>query len=465
MKDKLLKYVEEINEPFQQAAQDIWENPELGMQEFYAADRLVKLLEDNGFSVEKGAAGLPTAFVAEYGEGRPVIGFSAEFDALPGLSQRNDVTVKEPVVPMGPGHGCGHNLLSTGGMQAAVALKKLMEEKHLKGTLKVFGTPAEEICIGKPFMARAGLFEGLDAVVDWHPGAANFTHSSRNNAYFNVKYYFTGKAAHGNAPWRGVSALDSAMLMGHSLEIIREHIEPGAEGSESTLNYAFPDCGNAYPVVVPDRAAIWVVGRFETAEICSSVIAKVRKAAEGCALATGTTVEEEFITATHEMIPNRVISEKMNENFRYIGPPPADEEDQETIKAIQRELGYDDTGFSGVIEEVREAHIPVTDSSEYSWNAPLGIAQAAIVPQLEMAGHNWMMTRMAGSSAGMKARATAAKLLAITAYDLLTDEKLLADAREEWQQRMGGRTYQTLIPEGVEPDPDTNKDIMEKFRR
>ena len=213
----LIDCIEENKEVFCEASKAIWSNPELAMQEHFAVETLTGLLENSGFRVEKGVAGMPTAFVAEYGEGRPVIGFSAEFDALPGLSQKNDSNFHDPVKEGAPGHGCGHNLLSIGGVQAAVALKKLMEEKDIKGTIRLFGTPAEEICVGKPFMAKAGLFEGLDAVVDWHPAHTNTSGYRDCLAYFNIKYHFKGKAAHGNAPWRGVSALDSAMLMAHAI--------------------------------------------------------------------------------------------------------------------------------------------------------------------------------------------------------------------------------------------------------
>ena len=460
----LIDCIEDNKEVFCEASKAIWSNPELAMQENFAVETLTGLLENSGFRVEKGVAGIPTAFVAEYGEGRPVIGFSAEFDALPGLSQKNDSNFHDPVKEGAPGHGCGHNLLSIGGVQAAVALKKLMEEKDIKGTIRLFGTPAEEICVGKPFMAKAGLFEGLDAVVDWHPAHTNTSGYRDCLAYFNIKYHFKGKAAHGNAPWRGVSALDSAMLMAHAIEIMREHVDPGSKEAPTTINYAFPDCGNAYPVVVPDRADIWIVGRFNSAALLKDVLEKVRKAAEGCALATGTTVEEEFTTATHNMIPNKTISEDIYENFQIVGAPAYTEKDQADAKEIQKSMGCDVTGYDGFLEPLRESSQPVTDASEYSWFAPLGFFNVALSPSVECSGHNWAVCRLAGSETGMKVAVTASKVLALTAYDLMTDPELLKKAQEENLQRLGGQTYESMIPEGVEPDLDTNRDIMEKFR-
>lgn len=390
-KKKILTFIEENNKTFCDSALDIWNHPELGLQEFYAFDRLTRILEESGFTVERGAAGIPTAFVATYGEGKPVIGFGSEFDALPGLSQKKDVNVKEPIIEGGPGHGCGHNLLSSGGIQAAVAVKNFMAENHIKGTLKVFGTPAEEICVGKPFMARAGLFKGLDAVLDWHPAHRNAAYAVRCNAYFNVKYHFAGKSAHGNAPWKGVSALDSAM-------------------------------------------------------------------------AIGTTVKEEFITATHDMIENHTLAEAGHKNYLFVGPPRITEEDNENVKEIQKALGFAPTGYSKEIVGGGLSRSPVTDSSEYSWHAPLGFFEASLVPEFRMMGHNWMMVRCAGSHMGIAAMTTASKVIALTAYDLLTDSALLETAQKEFRERLNGRVYETLIPEDCELDLNTNKEMMDKFR-
>ncbi len=462
-KQWLIEWIDKNKEEFCKASIAIWNKPELAMQEHFAVSTLTELLEKNGFRVTRNAAGMPTAFVAEYGEGSPVIGFSAEFDALPGLSQKNDSNFHDPIKEGAPGHGCGHSLLAVGGVQAATALKNFMEENNIKGTIKLFGTPAEEICVGKPFMAKAGLFEGLDAVVDWHPGSTNTSGYRDCLAYFNVKYHFKGKASHGNAPWRGVSALDSAMLMGHAIEIMREHVDPGTEAAPTTINYAFPDCGNAYPVVVPDRSDIWIVGRFNNAALLKDVQERVRKAAEGCALATGTTVEEEFITATHNMIPNKTIAEAIYENFRIVGAPDYSEKDQEDAKEIQKAMGCDATGYDGKLDPVKPGSQPVTDASEYSWFAPLGFLNVALSPSVECSGHNWTVCRMAGSETGMKVVVTASKVLALTAYDLMTDPELLKKAQEENKERLHGQTYESMIPDGVEPDLDTNKDIMEKF--
>ena len=220
-----------------------------------------------------------------------------------------------------PGHGCGHNLLGVGAVGAAVALAHLMKKHKLPGTIKVLGTPAEEICAGKPFMASAGLFKGFDAIIDWHPYFLNQVLYDTCNAYFNVKYHFQGRTAHGNSPWEGRSALDAAILMGHAIELMREHIPPGEPTAANTINYTFSDVGPEYPNVVPDRSTLWCVGRFQTSAQMEPVLAQLKKCAEGAALATETKVIQEFITATHEKIPNAVLSGVMHRNLVALGTP------------------------------------------------------------------------------------------------------------------------------------------------
>lgn len=211
---------------------------------------------------------------------------------------------------------------------------------------------------------------------------------------------------------------------------------PGPEEGHSTLNYAFPDCNNAYPVVVPDRADLWVVGRFYKAELLEDVLRRVRNAVEGCAKATGTHVREEFITATHNMIPNKSIGEAMASNFEIVGVPPYSEKEQQDAREIQEAMGCAVTGYSGVIDPISPGMQPVTDASEYSWFAPIGFANVALSPSAECAAHNWAVTRLAGSENGMKTAVTAAKVLSLTAYDLLTDEELLRKAQEEHKQKL-----------------------------
>lgn len=461
----IVQWIEENKEQYLNIAQQLWDHPELSMQEYIASNTLAALLEKNGFLVERGVAGIPTAFVAIYGHGSPVIGFSSEYDALPSLSQKIDCNAKAPVTPGAPGQGCGHNLLSVTGILGATALKNFMKENKLEGTIKVFGTPAEELCIGKPFMAREGVFLGVDAFLDWHPAFLHRAGACSTNAYFNLKYHFKGKTAHGNSPWFGRSTLDAGMLMGHAIEMLREHIRPGNEDAASTINYAFPDVGNSFPNVVPDKTTVWCIGRFKNAELAAEVISRVDKCAEGAATATETTVEREFITATHDMIPNLVMSNAVDENLRWIGVPGYTEEEDWAAKDVQKNMGIPETGFPKKILPVALGSMPVTDSSEYSWFAPLALLNLALVPSLETGWHNWAATKFSGSSVGMKLIDTAAKILASTGYDLLTKPEIIAEAKEEHKDRLGGKSYKSLLSEDAKPDLGINRDIMEKFKK
>lgn len=464
IKEELLQWIENNKERFSQTVDALWEKPEIGMEEYNSSKLLIELLNEYGFQVESGVAGMPTAFIATYGSGKPVIGFSSEYDALPGLSQKKESNVHEPIVPGGPGHGCGHNLLSTGGIFGAAALKAIIEKYELQGTIKVFGTPAEELCIGKPYMAREGLFKGVDAFIDWHPFFWNSSGAYDSNAYFNIKYHFKGKTAHGNAPWYGRSTLDAGMLMGHALELLREHIKPGTPDSATTLNYAFPDVGNAFPNVVPDRTTLWCIGRMKDAETVADVIERVNKCAEGAALCTGTTVEREIITATHDLIPNLRLSKALDENFRWIGAPEYSEKEQEMAKEIQRTMGVKETNFSREIKPAELAGMPVTDASEYSWFAPIALFNVAVTPTSEMGWHNWVVAKFVGSSIGKKALTTAAKVISTTAYDLLTKPEIIQEAKEEHRERLEGQVYKSLLSDDAKPDLTLNKSAMDPFR-
>ena len=232
-----------------------------------------------------------------------------------------------------------------GGAGAAAALAHLMKKHRLSGTIKVLGTPAEEICAGKPFMAAAGLFKGFDAIIDWHPYFLNQVLYDTCNAYFNVKYHFQGRTAHGNSPWEGRSALDAAVLTGHAIELMREHLPPGEPTAANTINYTFSDVGPEYPNVVPDRSILWCVGRFQTSVQMEPVLAQLKKCAEGAALATETRVAQEFITATHEKIPNAVLAGVMHRNLAALGAPAYSPAEEKFARDLQRSYGSPASGM------------------------------------------------------------------------------------------------------------------------
>jgi aminobenzoyl-glutamate utilization protein B len=454
-------WLEDNKQEFINCALSLFDNPELGMQEFMASRKLAGIAAKHGFIVESGVAGMPTAFVATYGGGKPVIGFSAEYDCLPGLSQKV-IPRKEPVQEGAPGHGCGHCLIGAAALAASVALRYAAEHFGLNCTVKLFGTPAEEICIAKAFMARAGLFNGLDAVLDWHPSFSESLVGRASNAYFNKYYHFRGETAHGNSPWNGRSALDAAVLMGHAAEMLREHVKPGPESRPNTFNYTFSDVGPEFPVVVPDRSTIWFVGRFTTTEIMKDFMGRLDKCAEGAALATGTTVRSELSTAIHEKIPNETLGQLLNESFLAVGPMYVSEEEQSFAREVQKNAGWEPVGIEQTPLPPCTKDTGVSDISEYSWVAPTASFRPGI-----LAGplHHWTVTAIVGSPIGQRSVGYAAKILAGAAVSLIGKPDVLAAAWEEQRARLKGRPYKTLIPEDIKPPLEANRQIMEKYGR
>jgi len=471
-KQQILSWVDDHLDSFFEYAKAIWSYAELSGEEYKSSSLFIRVLKENGFDVEENVAGMPTAFIGRWGSGKPVIGFSCEYDALPGLSQQvldiNAEPEKKPVVEDAPGHGCGHCLLGTGAIMAAVAVKEWLSKEGKDGTLIVYGTPGEELCVGKSFMAREGLYENVDAIIDWHPWNYNNAGYDRMNAYFNIKYHFRGWTAHGNAPWNGRSALDSALLMAHALEMLREHMPPGITTPEkaagaNTMNYTFSDCGPEYPNVVPDRATLWVIGRFVNSDQMRGVIERIHKCAEGAAIATGTKWEMEFVTATHEKIPNKVLATVLYDNWQEIGTPQFSEAEQNYARALQRQMNVPETGIDTEIIPFEEGDCVVCDTSEYSWFTPFTTIWVNMLPA-GFGWHNWQVAGTACSPIGKKSMVTAVKILATSCVDLVKNPEILGDAKKELEERLAGRAYKSLIPDDVTPPITINKKTMEKYR-
>ncbi|MGI6730641.1 MAG: amidohydrolase [Anaerovoracaceae bacterium] len=464
IKDFLVKWNEENTADFYEAALKIWETPELSMQEHKSTAVLIDLLEKSGFTVEKGVAGMPTAFIASYGSGRPVIGINAECDALPGLSQDPAELVKKPITAGAPGHGCGHNLLGTGGVKAAIAIKQAIDKYGLQGTVKILGTPAEELCLGKPFMGKAGCYDGFDAILDWHPWSYNKANYDSCCAYFSVKYHFKGRTSHGNSPWHGRSALDAAILQSHGVEMLREHIYPGCPpDAANTINFTFESTGPEFPSVVPDTTTAWYIGRFVTTEDAQDALERVTKCAKGAAMATDTEVEVELITATNHKIPNKVLAEVVHNNLQLVGPPKFTEEEQAKAKKIQKEIGAAETGLATEIMPFEGGYTVVCDTSEFSWNAPYASPWIAMGPE-NTGWHHWGIVSCAADTMGQKSMDTAAKVISLTAIELMSDPETLAKAQEEFKERLGGKTYKCLLPEDYEPPVNLNAEVMSKYK-
>jgi aminobenzoyl-glutamate utilization protein B len=426
----------------------IWEYAELGYQEEKSSALLQRELQAAGFRVQSGVAGEPTAFVASYGQGQPVVGILGEFDALPGLSQ--DATpVRKPVVAEAPGHACGHNLLGTGAALAAVALKEYIARNKIPGTLRYYGTPAEEGGDGKVYMIRAGLFHDVDTVLHWHPGDANAVFNGGMLAVNTARFQFRGVAAHAAAgPDRGRSALDAIMLMGNGIEFMREHIP-----SNSRVHYIITN-GGAAPNIVPDLAEMYLYARNPSSVVLNNVWSRILKIAQGAALMTETSLEVKDIGGDTNVVPNDVLAKVAQRDLEEIGGFDYTPEERQFAEELQKSLP---PGEAGKLDSTA-AVLPLgtrpgqasTDAGDVSWNVPtIGFRAATFVPGV--VAHTWQAAATSGMSIGHKGMVVAAKALAITGADLFTDAQLIADAKAEFRRQLNGNTYQSVIPEFQKP--------------
>ena len=428
-------------------ADSIWTYAETSLQEHRSAAVLAKALEENGFRVERGVAGMPTAFVATYGSGRPVIGVLAEFDALPGLSQKAEPT-KVPRIPGAAGHGCGHNLFGAASVSAAIAAKEAMVKHGLKGTIKLFGSPAEETVIGKVFMARDGVFDSLDAVLDWHPSDSTRADYGSSLAMNSFQVTFFGKTAHGAGdPWKGRSALDAVELMDTGVNFYREHIKPTAR-----IHYVITDGGRA-PNVVPDRAQVWYYVRDVKRTGVEEMYERLQDIAKGAALMTGTTYEVNLITGVHELLGNEAGARIIDTNLRLVGPPEYTPKETEFARRVQKEAGVEEKGMHtevGSLDDGARGSRGSTDVAEVSWLAPTARLRVATAP-IGVPWHSWAVVAPGGMEIGHKGMVVAAKTLALSAIDLLTQPKLLAKMQKEWQQKTADKPYRSPIPKDKKP--------------
>ena len=434
------------------------------MQEFKSSALLIETLEEEGFKVERNVAGMPTCFIATWGEGKPVIGVLGEFDALPMLSQKGRVPRQDPIIKGAPGHGCGHNMMGTAGVATVTAVKKSMEEHNIKGTIKFFGSPAEETVISRPYMVRAGVFDGVDAVIDNHSSSDMSTgFGVSGNALISVIFTFSGKTAHSaGAPWAGRSALDAVEIMNISTNYLREHLH-----YTHRLHYVIMEGGEA-PNVVPDRASVWYYVR-NTDDRIQEMYDRVVNCAKGAALATGTDLEEiRVLTGIHQRHSNRGMAELLQSNMELAGMPEWTEEENEFARALQKELGVEEKGYP---EEVSELKKPLgiqvgggsSDVGEVTLIAPTATLRfPGGVPG--MIGHHWSAVSAYYGSSAWKGLNTGARVMAATAIDLLTKPEILEAIQKEFTDYSSEHPYESLLPEGAEPPLDLNKELMDKYR-
>lgn len=424
-------------------ALQIWDYAEVGYKEVKSSALLQKTLTDNGFSVKAGVADIPTAFVASYGSGSPVIGILAEFDALPGLSQQA-VAEKMPFDGRNAGHGCGHHLFGTASVAAGIELKKLIAEKKLSGTIRVYGCPAEEGGSGKVYMVRAGLFNDVDVVIHWHPGAENSVTLTSALANKSAKFRFHGLSAHAAAaPDKGRSALDGVEAMDYMVNMMREHIP-----QETRIHYVITSGGKA-PNVVPDYAEVYYYVRHPKKEEVVRIFDWVAKAAEGAALGTQTHADYEVIGGTHDLLLNHVLAEDMHQNLLRVGGVGYTPAETEFARKIQASFTYkvdaiETVGTIKPLKETNDAGGGSTDVGDVSYTVPtVGLEAATWVAGTP--AHSWQATACGGTEIGTKGMMVAAKTMVLTAMDLFMDPGLVARAKEEFRKDKGDYQYKALL--------------------
>ncbi len=457
-KQKAIQTIEDKSEVILNVADCIWDYAELSLQEHRSCALYCEVLEREGFRVEKGIAGIETAFSASFGSGRPLIGILAEYDALSGLSQKAGALEREEVTAGGNGHGCGHNLLGAGALAAVMGIKAYLEETGRGGTVTLYGCPGEEGGAAKAFMARDGIWRDLDAALTWHPEDCNEVVTGSSNSCIQVQYKFTGVASHASgAPEKGRSALDAVELMNIGVQFLREHMSERAR-----IHYAITDAGGISPNVVQPRAGVLYMVRSNHVAEAVELQARVDKIAEGAALMTETQFERKFIDACSDTVCNHVLERVLYDNFRELGVPSYTEEEnayadalaqtypgsreipgvaarndaslREQVEELRRENGHAMNAFLAPLYQGDAFEPGSTDVGDVSWLTPTAQIHVASWPN-GCPGHSWQNVSCDRTEIGHKAALHAGKVLAAGAIDLYENPGLLREAREEFERR------------------------------
>lgn len=447
--DDVLTHVAAHADRFGTISREIWENPELGFHESRSSALLQQELKANGFRVKADVAGMPTAFTAEWGSGKPVIGLMGEFDALPGLSQK-DIPVREAARNGAPGHACGHNLLGSASALAAVAVKEEMQARGLKGTIRYFGTPAEEGGGGKIYLIHAGLFRDVDAVLDWHPGDVNAVHLGSSLANNGGLFRFYGVASHAAAaPERGRSALDGAMIMLNAVEMLREHVP-----QETRIHYIITNGGSA-PNIVPAFAEVSLIARNPDAGVLDGIWARVMKCAQAGALASETRMEFEQGTNYANLVENEVLTDVLARAMQKAGGYRYTPDEQKFAHELRKTLeGTQKRPGPDVVTTANPMQVTLTsastDAGDVSWNVPLAeLTAATFVPGVSP--HTWQAAACAGTSIGRQGMLVAARTLALGAVELLQRPQEVEAARAAFDKQLAGRKWTTRIAPNSAP--------------
>ncbi|MEH7386444.1 amidohydrolase [Bacillus sp. JJ1521] len=455
-KQNILQWIRSNRSGFTEMAKKIWENPQIAYEESFASNLQASKLKEEGFRVQSAIGGIPTAFIAEYGSGKPIIGILGEYDALPGLSQTVR-TIQEQVELDGPGHGCGHNLLGTAGVEAVVALKKVMHEKGLTGTIRYYGCPAEEVLSGKTYMAKEGVFDDLDCALTWHPWTSNMVVNMGMQAMVSIKFHFKGIPAHAaSAPHAGRSSLDAVELMNVGTNYLREHVVDGTR-----IHYVITNGGLA-PNIVPEHATVWYYLRASTKEQVEDILRRVKNIAKGAALMTETEVRSEIDAFPYDTLPNEALNDLMYENMKLADPLVFTEEEEDFARELVKTV---DLNIVKIAQRLNNELLPVTyqndkqtkgktlagstDVGDVSWITPVGTIMTTCAP-VGVQLHSWQATASFGASIGFKGMHLAAQTMALSAYDLLLNkDHVLERAKEEFYLSTKDKPYVAGIPEKI----------------
>lgn len=449
-KEAVIASVETHKEALINLSDQIWAFAETALKEYKSSKVLADYAEKQGFRVERGISGMPTAFIASYGSGGPIIGILGEYDALPGISQKATPD-KQPLEEGAAGHGCGHNLFGAGSLGAAIAIKELMEQGSLQGTIRFYGTPAEEAVGGKIYMARDGLFNDLDACLDWHPDEETRANTQSSQALIDLSVEFFGKAAHAAYdPWNGRSALDAVEAFVNGVNGYREHIRP-----TSRIHYVIQSGGDV-PNVVPEYAKVWIWARDSKRSVVDELAARIRDIAAGAAMMTEVDHKVSLNAGDHELLVNRTGAAVLHENLLLLGPIDYTTEEIEFAKKIQEATDKELLGLDGNIkpfEDTREhPEGGSTDVGDVSWNVP----QISLVTTTAPTGtpwHSWPVVACGGMSIGHKGMIHAAKSMGMTMVDLFQGDQLLKDMKAEFLEKKGSYQYQAMLPDSPPPVP------------
>jgi aminobenzoyl-glutamate utilization protein B len=463
-KMEIARTVESKQEKFWRISDAIWSYAELGLEEYRSSKLLAETLEEAEFQVNRGVAGMPTAFVAtwSHGTGRPVIGFLGEYDALPMLSQKAGSPQKDPVVPGAPGHGCNHNTMCTMQALAVISLKEIMGKKGLNGTLRVFGSPGEELLVSRPYMVRAGLFKDTDTVIDCHGDSVfKSMYGMEGLAMYSFIVTFRGKTAHsGASPWLGRSATDAVELMHAGTERMREHLP------DSQRTHWVTTEGGEAPNVVPDRASTWYFTR-SLDESVEDNYKWILDCAKGASLMTQTTYEVKVLTAIHQRFHNKTLAELLFENIKAVGRPEYTNEEVAYAKALQKQAGLPVKGMEYPMELSSPETATYRGGSSDVGDVTLVVPTAGFRFPVAVPGapvHSWVVASSGTTSIAHKGITAGAKVSAFSAFDLLRNRDMLTKIKAEFEELARVRPYRTFLPENAQPPLGWNAPLMEKYR-